>query len=227
MRSKGKKIQMFPRLDADERSVIEQVASCKNGSKAGWRDGRLFLTEKRLFFGHDGRFILTLPFNDIRAVRIKGGLSALVGRKLVELTYKGNGGPVPARVLLSAKDAISIAKWLCRKRKPSVREDGAQEMSKRLDEGSQRVLQHLVDHRHASTLELGGLWGIDTENVCGEVDRKVNTIARNVMGMDLIVRRAWWFDPKSLLSIRDRWWLSCALEWWDAPEIRDTGSAIG
>lgn len=153
---KGSDTQVLPKLEADEPSVIEQRASCKNRSKTSWRTGRLFLTEKRLLFAHDGSFALTIPLEQIRTVRIWGGFSVLVGRRLLELTYGTGGTSAAKRVLLSVNDAPSIAKWLCRVRNSLMKADAVHQSIGGVEESKKGVLQYLAERRYASTAELAG-----------------------------------------------------------------------
>lgn len=203
---------VFPKLEAGERTVIEHRASCKNGSKTGWRPGRLFLTEKRLFFAHDASFALTISFEEIKTVRIRRGLSVLVGRRLLEITCASESPSAAKKVLLSVNDATSIARWLCCVRTPLLGADAVHQIASELDKDENELLRYLAEKRYANTAELARLLKTNIDAVPQDVELKINAMSRRIAGGDLIVYREWWFDVPNSCCVRDGWWLSSPLE---------------
>jgi hypothetical protein len=161
---------------------------------------------------HDGSFALTIPFEQIRTVRIRGGFSVLVGRRLLEITCGTHSTSAVKRVLLSVNDATSIAKWLCCVRTPPLGADAVRHITSGLDESEKKLLRYLAERRYASTEELAGVLKTKADRVPQDVEVKINAMTRRIVGRDLIVYREWWFDVRNSDWVRDGWWLSHSLE---------------
>jgi len=214
----NRSIQIFPDLDPDERSVLERRGACKLAPKTGWKAGRFFLTEKRLLFAHGGHFLMTIPYHQITAVRLKGRFPPRGGRNVLELTCGDHNGANLSRVWLAVNDATSLAQWLCCIRTPPLLEEAIHEIVTRLGESGKVLIQHVSRKRHVTTEDLARLLQKKPRDVPRQIERSINDTARRIIGRDLVVLRESWFDAQAADCIRNNWWLTYPLESIGAPD---------
>ncbi len=212
MNKQAVELEIFPELEAEERSVLQRKGDCKIAPKTKWKTGRFFLTEKRLFFVHDGQFVLNIPYRRIVDMRIKERFLALKRRKVLALECADDNGAEPrpkAGLWVAVKDIRSLAGWLCRMAPRPIRPESAEEIVSRVGEKGEALIRKLGTSGHATTRQLAESLGAkgDAEAV-RRAEMEINGVAQKVIGRDLMAFRRWWFDPETGQIVRNSWWLT-------------------
>jgi len=211
--SKGvPELEIFPELEAEERSVLQRKGDCKLAPKTKWKTGRLFLTEKRLFFVHNGQFVLNVPYRKVLDMRVRQRFLALRRRKVLALACTDAALPTagePLKLWLAVRDVCSLAEWLFRMAARPIGPETAEEIVSQVGKKGETLIRKLGANRHATTRELAESLGAKRNvDAVRQAEKEINGVARRVIGRDLMAFRRWWFDPETGRSVRNSWWLT-------------------
>ena len=165
-----------------------------------------------MVFAHEGRFVLNIPYGEIRDMQIKEKVLVFRRRKVLALVCGENGRADWSRVWLMVNDVRSLVEWLCRMTSLPLREETVHEIVSRLGKDGEALGRYLSKSRHGTTKQLARLLGVASAGVSSEIEGEINKVAQRVMGRDLMTFKERWFDPETGECIRNSWWLTSSME---------------
>jgi len=180
-----------------EKNILSETGGYVDNPRSGWKLGHFYLTDQRLVFSQRSLPILDLPCSSVISVVLEKKHFVLGQKKVICILYRNvNSGISRAWMVVNHLEA-----W---KRKiyemvsPVIKEEAVDEIARRLDTDSEKLVWHLWQKRHARIDELAEIIGAPTHmDVLLKIKEIINPVAEKIMGNPILTFKEREIDPES------------------------------
>ena len=199
----------FP-LQSGERLVLEAQGACKRESRAGWKLGHLFLTDRRVGARTGSRISLNIPLDSIRSITVGKRPFILCSKNVIILTCApSTGRGVSSRFWLITNDLQAWCTRLYQMTQLKVDEDAIAHLAAGLEPEAAAILWHIWRNHHANVEELARL--VDAEghsDVLSKIKAQINPLAVEQLGCPILTLLPVGLDPRTGEQVPYAWWIA-------------------
>jgi len=197
-------------LRSGEHLLLEAQGACKQESRAGWKLGRLFLTDQRVGCHLSFRVALGIPLGSISSIAVEKRPFILCSRNVIILacTPRRERG-VSSRFWLITNDLDTWRARLYQMTQLKVDEVAIARLAAALEPEAAAILWHIWHNDHADIQELSRL--VDAErhsDVLLKIKAQINPLAVEQLGCPILTLLPAGLDPRTGQQVRYAWWVA-------------------
>jgi len=194
-------------LQPGEHLLLEAQGACKHESRAGWKLGHLFLTDRRVGCQLPSRISLDIPLGNIRSLTVGKRPFVLCSKNVIILTCapRTERG-VSSRFWLITRDLETWCTHLYQMTQLKVDEDAIARLAAGLDPEAAAILWHVWHNNHADIEELARV--VDAEchsDVLLKIKAQINPLAVEQLGCPILVFLPHGVDPRTGQHVSFSW----------------------
>ena len=203
------KKRIFP-LQSGEHLLLEAQGASKQESRAGWKLGRLFLTDRRVGAQTGSRTSLSIPLDNIRAITVGKRPFVLRSMDVIILTCApSTDNGVSSRFWLITNELETWCTRLFQMTQLKVDEAAVAHLAAELEPEAAAILWHIWHNHHANIEELARL--VDAEghsDVLLKIKAQINPIAVEQLGCPILTFLPAGQDPQTGERVAYSWWIA-------------------
>ena len=199
----------FP-LQPGEHMLLEAQGASKHESRAGWKLGHLFLTDRRVGFQSSSRISLDIRLGNIRSLVVEKRPFVLCSKNVIILTCapRTERG-VSSRFWLITNDLETWCTRLYQMTQLKVDEGAIAALAAGLEPEAAAILWHVWHNSHANIEELARL--VDAEchsDVLLKIKAQINRLAVEQLGCPILAFLPHGLDPRTGQNVPFSWWIA-------------------
>ncbi len=210
-------------LTKNEEVILSRSGLYKGSLRSGWKPGRYYLTNQRLFLFQPPKIVFQVPYKDIISITTEKRAVVLRTKEVVFLTYRSSTRNRVSDMLHapneSAQDNATLKAWIAvgdletwRKKiyersLLDIDEDGINMVMQELDSESQEILSYLWEKRHASIDELASLYDAPNHmDILFKIKEVINPTSERLLAYSLLTFERSKKDDTTGKIITYSWW---------------------
>ena len=211
-------------LARNEEVILSSPGLYKDRLRSGWKLGRYYLTNERLFLFQPPKIVFQVPYEDIIGITTERRAVVLRTKEVIFLTYRSNTRNRISEMLhrsdQSPKDNAILNAWIAvgnieawRKKiyeRSLVRidEDGINMVMEQLDSESREILLYIWKKGHANIDELSSLYEAPNHmDILFKIREVINPTAERLLGYSLLTFERSRKNDSTGKIITYNWWI--------------------
>ncbi|NQT54196.1 Hsp20/alpha crystallin family protein [bacterium] len=197
-------------LQSGERLLLEAQGASKQQSRAGWKLGHLFLTDRRVGARTGSRISLSIPLDNVSSVTVEKRPFVLCSKHVIVLacaphTERG----VSSRFWLITNELETWSTRLFQMTQLKVDEEAIARLAAALEPEAAAILWHIWRNHHANIEELARLVGAEGHSdVLLKIKAQINPLATEQLGCPILTLLPAGLDPRTGERVPYDWWIA-------------------
>ena len=197
-----------PPLAEGEQIILREQGGYLNNSRAGWKLGHHYLTNKRLFFSQVDRIIFEAPFACITDITVDEKVFVLRRKNVICVSYRRPKGEEISRIWIIMASLEAWRRKIGEMIAPPIDEETINDVVEELDPVSQEILWYLWQKGHGTIDELAELVSALTHmDVLLRIRDVINPAAEKIVGNPILSFERSKIDFETGEKILFSWWL--------------------
>ena len=211
-------------LNKNEEVILFSPGLYKDSLRSGWKPGRYYLTNERLFLFQPPKIVFQVPYENIIGITTEKRAVILRTKEVIFLTYRSTAHNRIAKMLRradqSAQDNAILKAWIAvgdletwRKKiyertLLEINEDEIKQVLEQIDPESQEILFYLWEKGHANIDELSSLYEAPNHmDILFKIREVINPTAERLLGYSLLTFERSKKDEATGKIITYSWWI--------------------
>ena len=211
-------------LAKNEGVILSSPGLYKNSLRSGWKPGRYYLTDQRLFLFQPPKIVFQVPYEDVISITTEKRAVVLRTKEVILLAYKSITHNRISEMLHrrdeSARDNAVLKAWISvgsletwRKKiyersLLKIDEDGINMVMEQLDSESREILLYIWGKGHANIDELSSLYEAPNHmDILFKIREVINPAAERLLGYSLLTFETSKKDDATGKIVTYNWWI--------------------